>query len=1076
MNLNPGIENRYKFQSRHGFALVAALSLMAFILVLVVTLLSLTEVETRSADNNLEFQKAREGARLALSMAVGQLQQYAGNDQRATARAEILGVDSDSSNRFEDAARYWTGVWSTDGSSSGWPKWLVSWHTPNTEPDPSSLPADSVLMLLAGPGSGISDSEHYVYAPRIDVFDENNNVTSRIAWWVSDEGVKASVGWVPLTEKLGDPDDIDYPLSPPSFTDDNSLNTLHTLVSNVHGLEEIFNGYSRFTSSDAGKLDRISDIGQLPGLADFATWLPTEDAWNSPDEYAFHTVTPLSLGILSSTAGSGLMEDLSLFPDLLGSEFKTLVDRGVAVADAKSSLDTGSVATLSDTVGLRGLEITGFPSNGSIANVTTPILTNFMMAFAIYETGDASSGAPSYLRMHFFCEFWNPFTSTLAMKNGNDDLELELEVTGLPEVEILISNGGTGTTNTGAIVDIQNLLEVPTVPSSTAGPLTIRLKVKDGEDEAWLPGMTKNWTGISSVSSEAYISDQTKTKDWSSDNQTFGGASGVSTGVTQVSDLSDASTNNDEIALRSIESDPDRNIFIKVFIVDTGTDEKFLLSQISDINYQLFETPLFSVDSSNPSLRDSRFGYHFILKGPKASNDDATYHRGVWLAENDPRNPAWSLGAGAYMPVINGSQPAATDPSLLMESNIDIAEFSRLFDRSGSDADAPSVDSDTDSTNDEYNKSWQTAPLFELPRERILSLASLQHLYFHGERPFRVGNSWGQGGNFNTSSINTLEWFDKYYFSGLDGNDTLESFNSREGFPNPVLTSPTQVSISNVATDAQALAQKAYVANRFNINSTSVAAWKAILRGLAQDKWLYLDYPDSLEDSITTVNDDERVRRSRMFARFSHSLSETYDVFVTPEDIDEIVAPSEYYRRGARYLKNSQLDTLALRIVDLIDDRQVPFFSMESFLEDPDSTDDDGSVLEQAIAAALNSRDDDDTLTTRQKWDRSWETEGIINTADDEIDIDHFSPGFLTQADIMTAIGPMLAPRSDTFKIRARCQTLSPFDSNDVIGDATIEAVVQRVPEQVEGDNDINDSSDRKFKIMSIRWLTADEI
>ena len=76
----------------------------------------------------------------------------------------------------------------------------------------------------------------------------------------------------------------------------------------------------------------------------------------------------------------------------------------------------------------------------------------------------------------------------------------------------------------------------------------------------------------------------------------------------------------------------------------------------------------------------------------------------------------------------------------------------------------------------------------------------------------------------------------------------------------------------------------------------------------------------------------------------------------------------------------------------------------------------------------------------------------------------------------MTAIGPMLAPRSDTFKIRARCQTLSPFDSTDVIGDATIEAVVQRVPDKLNDGDNINNSIDRKFKIMSVRWLTEDEI
>ena len=213
-----------------------------------------------------------------------------------------------------------------------------------------------------------------------------------------------------------------------------------------------------------------------------------------------------------------------------------------------------------------------------------------------------------------------------------------------------------------------------------------------------------------------------------------------------------------------------------------------------------------------------------------------------------------------------------------------------------------------------------------------------------------------------------------------------------------------------------------------------------------------------------------------MFARFSHSLSETYDVFETPQDPDVIVAPSEYYRRGTRYLTGIEVDTLALKIVNLIKDRSAPFPSMESFLENPDG---DGSIMEQAIAEALNRREEStNNLTNRQVWDHSWEVNRDLDIGDDtdRIDIDHFSPGFLTQADIMTAIGPMLAPRSDTFKIRARCQTLSPFNPDEVIGDATIEAVVQRVPDPVDPDDDIEDSIERKFKIMSVRWLTKDEI
>ena len=139
--------------------------------------------------------------------------------------------------------------------------------------------------------------------------------------------------------------------------------------------------------------------------------------------------------------------------------------------------------------------------------------------------------------------------------------------------------------------------------------------------------------------------------------------------------------------------------------------------------------------------------------------------------------------------------------------------------------------------------------------------------------------------------------------------------------------------------------------------------------------------------------------------------------------------------------------------------------AMEAFLseESPGS----GSLLEQAITASI-------TANGRQRWDHQWETAGTRSEDSKIIDIDHFAPGFLTQADIMTAIGPMLAPRSDTFKIRARSQTYSKLGTP--IESATIEAVLQRTPDTIVPTASINQPAPRIFKITSLRWLTDDQI
>ena len=66
--------------------LIAALSLMAFILVLLVSMTVLIRVETQTSSNTRSNLQAKEAARLALMMALGDLQKHVGPDQRVTAR------------------------------------------------------------------------------------------------------------------------------------------------------------------------------------------------------------------------------------------------------------------------------------------------------------------------------------------------------------------------------------------------------------------------------------------------------------------------------------------------------------------------------------------------------------------------------------------------------------------------------------------------------------------------------------------------------------------------------------------------------------------------------------------------------------------------------------------------------------------------------------------------------------------------------------------------------------------------------------------------------------------------------
>lgn len=72
-----------------GFALLITITLLAFLVLLVVSLAALTRVETQVASNSQQLAQARQNALMALNIAVGELQKYAGPDQRTTARSDM---------------------------------------------------------------------------------------------------------------------------------------------------------------------------------------------------------------------------------------------------------------------------------------------------------------------------------------------------------------------------------------------------------------------------------------------------------------------------------------------------------------------------------------------------------------------------------------------------------------------------------------------------------------------------------------------------------------------------------------------------------------------------------------------------------------------------------------------------------------------------------------------------------------------------------------------------------------------------------------------------------------------------
>ena len=129
--------------NRSGFSLVLSLTIMAAMVMMVIVLASFLQVESRLAQSNAGFLRARFNALASARIAIAQLQVMAGPDQRVTMRADMFSPDVASppptsvptgalANPNKPAAvshqrRYWTGIWATGGVDSSKPRdWNVA--------------------------------------------------------------------------------------------------------------------------------------------------------------------------------------------------------------------------------------------------------------------------------------------------------------------------------------------------------------------------------------------------------------------------------------------------------------------------------------------------------------------------------------------------------------------------------------------------------------------------------------------------------------------------------------------------------------------------------------------------------------------------------------------------------------------------------------------------------------------------------------------------------------------------------------------------------------------------------------
>ena len=309
--------------------------------------------------------------------------------------------------------------------------------------------------------------------------------------------------------------------------------------------------------------------------------------------------------------------------------------------------------------------------------------------------------------------------------------------------------------------------------------------------------------------------------------------------------------------------------------------------------------------------------------------------------------------------------------------------------------------------------------------------------------------------------------YDDYFLTALSGSD-LESFLS-DPLANPLPNSRLKLLGNNgseLTTDDLGFhkgGKYLVVDGAFNVNSTSVKAWKAVL--------------SATQNSGTG---------EYVFPRVLHTGVGAYKTGENPL--------SEEALAGYRELSESDIEELAEKIVVQVKKRG-PFLSMSDFVNRRLVKDETG--LMGALQAAIDDTQINEAFRDSHGIDRSaigsWGVSGPeFNISDgSQLTQEHKAdsklaglPGYLTQADLLQSIGGTLTARSDCFMIRTYGEVKNA--QGIVVAKAWCEAIVQRTPEPINPvskthrlnpkiDTDKPDFG-RKFRIVSFRWLSKDEI
>jgi len=1107
--------------NRNGFALIVALSLLSFLILLLVSLSVLVRIEAGAAEQALNQQKARANALCGVQVALGQLQRYAGLDQRATARADI-----DPGNAVNPR---WTGVWNTASDDPANPShaappsharplvWLVSGSETNGTtlepdqviPDPSAN-EDVVWMVHTVEDSPIPTEEQVKV--RVSRINDGSVQLGAYAYWVNDLGSEA-----PLA--------VENPLPEPAAGSDNQWRQITSAP--AFGLNLI--------PALGGLWSQAEDEGELARLYVFLENLINLDQLRANPFLAITTeqVTDLvgqvgvmpNWGVLADTLRGGLRRDLTrgLDPDLsLTGTAQAEIGTGVDVLEMPEPGPVGSIAQQNTWTPLEEPPpptwdvVRSFLKNR--ANASQTIEPTFA-PFTVWSHSDIATSS-SHAVMPIITLFELRFGVDIAGSNYNYLLQPTLILcnpynVNLSEADYSIIYDPRGADAPGAEFKVFNNSKTPllTLPELNfeehLGSSTLAFNITD----SFGPGQVK----IYSLPSD---------RDF---KPTDGGivdlSPGFSAGLMRMDSgipIAPALTAEDSVARIEIH---DVESYHPILGIAGGHSDvaSFAIPSIVVRNLEMESKQMDIKTETFPPYEKQSKPYAWMANATSASHSLITFRHSLNDATNDylfsgnqPGQHKVPSDHPAYTPWGGTAAELNTGIRMLVDSNPRALIGQRLggwdnpanyYFESFRDGDytlpvaVDFVHGFWGGSQEDDGNGASRVILFDVLRdgEELLSLGQLSHVNWGtgSKHPaYPLANSYASifypsdGKDFGFALNEAL--LDRFFFSSLPSNlDEPPAI-----LPNTRLRlylggSGGDLSFLEGPESYERAAAHLLIEGAFNVNSTSVEAWSAWLGSVSE-----MDY--GYTDSAGGFRTDRNVRP---YPRLRHVHEQNPSI-----DRDRL-----YEWSGYRSVEVEQIRLLAEKIVEGIKERGRPSRSIAEFLNrelaaPATSQRNQKGIAQAAIDSVFNQDDPDENGAGKQALKdlpgliastaSPYDPDAARVVSDDLVNADNphaargrlrttAAPGFLLQSDIFTPLLASMSVRSDTFLIRGYGDYRDRA-TGETIARVWCEAYVQRLPDFLGGESAETQLDElttmesrtmgRRFRVTGFRWLPEEEI